>query len=164
MALMCANAAWAYAVLDDEKRSLDSLARAHDAFARADSDTTPWVRFFHEADLDALSGVVNAALPSPSPRTYTATTEHLYRAVEARSPDMGRSQAFELTTLATAHLRNGDPDQGVRIGHRAVDLARRVRSVRVIDRLAPLQQAALAYRTRGETADLAADIATLRTS
>lgn len=112
-----------------------SLARAHDAFARADSNTAPWVRFFHEADLDALSGVVNATLP---PRTYTATTEHLYRAVEDRSPDMGRSQA--------------------------VDLARRVRSVRVIDRLAPLQQAALDYRTRGETADLAADIATLRTS
>lgn len=161
---MCANAAWAYAVLDDEKLSLDSLARDHDAFARADSDTAPWVRFFHEADLDALSGVVNAAVPSPSPRTYTATTEHLYRAAEARSPDMGRSQAFELTTLATAHLRNDDPNQGIRIGHRAVDLARRVRSVRVIDRLAPLQQATLAYRTRGETADLATDIATLRTS
>ncbi|RKS08500.1 helix-turn-helix protein [Nocardiopsis sp. Huas11] len=164
VALMCANAAWAYAVLDDQKRSMDSLARAHDAFARAEADTTPWVRFFHETDLDAMSGVVNAALPTPSPRAYTATTEHLYRAVDARSPAMGRSQAFELTTLATAHIRNGDPDQGVHVGRQAVDLARQVRSVRVIDRLAPLQQAALAYRTRGETAELAAEIATLRTS
>lgn len=164
VALMCANTAWAYAALDDGKRAMDSLARAHDAFARADSDTTPWVRFFHEADLDALSGVVNATLPTPSPRAYTATTEHLYRAVDARSPAMGRSRAFELTTLATAHIVNGDPDQGVRIGRQAVDLARQVRSVRVIDRLAPLQQAAQAYRTRGETADLAAEIATLRTS
>lgn len=164
VALMCANAAWAYAVLGDVKRSMESLARAYDAFTRAQNEATPWVRFFHEADLDALTGVVNAALPEPSPRAYTVTTEHLYRAVDARGPAMGRSQTFELTTLATAHILNGDPDQGVRIGHQAIGLAQQVRSVRVIDRLAPLQQAALSYRSRGETAELAAEIATLRSS
>lgn len=164
VALMCANAAWAYAVLGDAKRSMESLARSHDAFARAENEATPWVRFFHEADLDALTGVVNAALPEPSPRAYTVTTESLYRAVDARGPAMGRSQAFELTTLATSHILNGDPDQGVRIGHQAVQLSRKVRSVRVIDRLAPLQRAAQNYRSRGETAELAAEIATLRSS
>ncbi|WP_223830651.1 hypothetical protein, partial [Nocardiopsis quinghaiensis] len=69
VALMCANVAWAYAVLGDGKRSGESLARAYDAFARAQEPADPWVGFFYEADLDALSGVIHAALPVPASRS-----------------------------------------------------------------------------------------------
>lgn len=52
---------------------------------------------------------------------------------------MTRSRAFELTALATAHVRAGDRDHGCAIGAQAVDLAEQLRSTRVVERLLPLR-------------------------
>jgi hypothetical protein len=62
---------------------------------------------------------------------------------------MTRSRAFELTALAVATLLDGDAEAGLTVGHEAVDLAERVRSVRVLDRLAPLARAARASSRPG---------------
>lgn len=53
-------------------------------------------------------------------------------------------------------------DQGAAVGHQAVDMAEQIRSVRVIDRLAPLGEAARRRRHHGDVRELAERIATLR--
>ena len=163
VSLLCANEAWAYALIDDEARSLQSLQRAQDEFARADRGSAPaWVRFFSEADLHAMIGVASAAVPTPSKGAYSRATASLEHGLMMRGDDMSRSQAFELTALATTHIVNGDIDHGVTVGTRAVELAEQLRSRRVIDRLEPLKHAALRSSAHGDARDLAGRIATLR--
>ncbi|GAA3761985.1 helix-turn-helix domain-containing protein [Salinactinospora qingdaonensis] len=162
VALLCANEAWAHALLDEETRSQHCLDRAQDSFARADHNHAPhWVQFFGEADLLAMTGVASASLPTQSPRSYTRSTDNLHRALSRRDDDMSRSRAFELSALATAHLRNGDTDIGVTTGHQAVDLALSLRSGRVVDRLEPIRTAAVAT-PGGEAQDLAERVANIR--
>jgi transcriptional regulator with XRE-family HTH domain len=163
VAMLCANEAWAYALLEDEVQALKSLGRAEDEFARADRNAAPaWVRFFGEADLNASIGMVHAALPGAAPAQYDAAVTAFTRSLAQRGSAMARSRTFELTALATIHLRAGDPDHGAQVGHDAVDLAGQVRSVRTIDRLAPLQQEAEHHRDHAEVGDLADRIAILR--
>ena len=73
----------------------------------------------------------------------------LAAALAARGSDMARSRTFELTALAVAVLRDGDREAGLALGEEAVDLAERVRSVRVLDRLRPLGRAAVETGGRG---------------
>ena len=64
--------------------------------------------------------------------------EALTASLSARGADMDRSRAFELTALATACLRDHDTGEGIRRAHHVSGLVADLRSVRVIDRLAPL--------------------------
>jgi transcriptional regulator with XRE-family HTH domain len=164
VAVLCANEAWVYALLGDTPQAFTSLGRAQDEFTRADRSIAPaWVRFFGIADHYASAGVVYAWLPEATNQQLDQGVDLLKRSLEQRGPDMARSRVFELTTLATAYLRAGDRDCGVRAGRDAVELAGAVRSVRTLDRLEPLQAAA---SERGgqdsDLADLAERIATLR--
>jgi tetratricopeptide (TPR) repeat protein len=143
VAMLCANEGWAYALFGDREQMLRSLGRAQDEFARSTpEDAQEWVRFFSEADLHALSGIALTALPSPTATDLENGIEHMTRAIRLRGPDMTRSRTFELTALATAYLRDGSTDLGLRIGQEAVTAASTVRSVRTLDRLAPLRTAA----------------------
>jgi hypothetical protein len=139
------------------------LGRAEDEFARAEPDQAPaWVRFFGAADLNATIGVVNLSLPTPTRKHCIAATTSLERGLAIRGPDMTRTKTFELTALATSHLVEGDLDQGAEVGEQAVDLAEQLRSVRVVDRLAPLEEAARMRSRHSDVQDLAERIATLR--
>lgn len=163
VAMLCGNEAWAYAVLGDEQQALKSLGRAEDEFTRAEPGHVPtWVRFFGAADLNATVGVVNVSFPEPKARCCTTATTSLQRSLAARTDETARSRAFELTALATAHLLNGDLDHGADVGHDAVDLAERLHSVRIIDRLTPLAKVAARHPDRTDVRELAERIATLR--
>lgn len=163
VAMLCANEPWAYALLGDSVQALKSLGRAEDEFARAEPGHAPaWVRFFGAADLNATIGVVHLSLPEPTGKRCETATTSLARGLAIRGPDMTRSKTFELTALATSHLVEGDLDQGAAVGQRAVDIAEQLRSVRVIDRLAPLEEAAQQRRHHGDVRELAERIATLR--
>jgi tetratricopeptide (TPR) repeat protein len=164
VAVLCANEAWVYALLGDVAQAFTSLGRARDEFTRADRSTAPaWVRFFGTADHYASAGVVYASLPEATNQQLDQGIELLRRSLEQRGPDMARSRVFELTTLATAYLRTGDRDCGVRAGREAVELAGAVRSVRTLDRLEPLQCAAEQSAGQdSDLADLAKRVATLR--
>ncbi|WP_159942506.1 MULTISPECIES: helix-turn-helix transcriptional regulator [unclassified Nocardiopsis] len=162
VALLCANEGWAYAVVGDVARSRQSLRRAEDEFARADPARAPaWIGFFQEADLDALTGVACAALPSTT-ATYDEAATRLRRAVSVRGQQMSRSQAFELTALATAHIMGGDPDEGAKVAQQAIHAATTLRSTRVVDRLESLQRAAQTRRSNSDLAEVATAIARLR--
>ena len=163
VAMLCANEAWAYAVLGDGVQAFKSLGRAEAEFARAEPSQAPaWVRFFGTADLYATIGVVNLSLPEPTTKRRETATANLTRGLADRGHDMTRSKTFELTALATSHLTEGDLDQGATVGQQAVDLAEQLRSVRVIDRLAPLEVAARRRHQHSDVRDLAERIATLR--
>ncbi|MEU6718281.1 helix-turn-helix transcriptional regulator [Nonomuraea sp. NPDC046802] len=160
VALLCANEAWAYAVLGDAELALKSIGRARDELDRAHEHPASWVGFFGYADLSATTGMIHACLGQAH---WQDAANHLTQAVAIRASAMARSRAFELTALATVYLKAGEMTHGIATGREAVALATELRSTRVIDRLAPLHEAAIS-RTAGHTdaQDLAQRIAMLR--
>jgi hypothetical protein len=140
--MLGANEAWAHAILGDREQTVRALGRAHDELSRAQGSAAPWVCFFGPADLQALTGMAWLELGAHEPARLADARQNLAVSVAGRGTDMTRSRAFELTALAVASLLDGDAEAGLRLGHEAVDLAERVRSARVLDRLAPLARAA----------------------
>jgi len=149
VAMLSANQAWAYGILGDVVQATTALNRAHEDFARATGPTAPWVRFFGPTDLEALSGMAQLELAAHDRSRLALARVSLGTALAARGSDMARSRTFELTALAVAVLRDGDVDEGLSLGEEALDLAQRVRSVRVLDRLHPLAAAAAEAGCRG---------------
>ncbi|GAB2937169.1 helix-turn-helix transcriptional regulator [Micromonospora polyrhachis] len=161
VAMLCANEAWAYALLGDSQQMQRSISRARDEFARADHENAPvWVRFFGEADLYASIGVTLSALSKPREADLEEGIALLQTAVALRGSSMARSRIFELTTLAVMCLRIGERDGGLHAGRQAVANAKSVRSVRTIDRMEPLRS--LAALQEGDLQDLANEISTMR--
>ncbi|AWS41604.1 helix-turn-helix transcriptional regulator [Streptosporangium sp. 'caverna'] len=162
VAMLCANEAWAYALLGDSELALKSISRARDELARAsarDREPPVWVSFFGAADLDATNGMVYAGLTD----AHLETAEQLLTsAIESRDPSMTRSRAFELTALATVQLRAGDLSTGITTGREAVALAAQIRSARIIDRLAPLEDAATRRTHNCDAQGLARSISEVR--
>lgn len=154
VAVLRANEAWAYATLGDHGQAVSSLRQAEDAYARHDpSDTTPsWVRF-GPADLDAMAGTVHTELSATDTTYAEPAIENLTTSVAAREADMSRNLAFELTMLATNHLRLGNLDEGATHAVNAVALAEDLRSTRVVERLAPLS-AELARHPHSDLAEV----------
>lgn len=160
--VLCSNAAWVYAELGDVAQMQRSFGCAEDTFDRVDLAAERWFRFFIPADLDALHGVALSVLTAGDRRHVDGAIAALQRSVAGRDEDTGRSRAFELTALATAYLRGGDVALGVKAGHEAVDLARRIRSTRIVDRFAPLMQATEERCRHDDVADLRARLGALR--
>jgi transcriptional regulator with XRE-family HTH domain len=158
------NAAWVYAELGDVAQMRQAVGRAEDSFGRVDPGTEQWFRFFTPADLDALRGVALTVLTAGDRSHVDDAVDALQHSVAGRDEDTGRSRAFELTALATAYLRGGDISLGVHAGHEAVDLAVRIRSTRIVDRLVPLTDAADERRSHDDVADLLVRLGALRPS
>ena len=97
-----------------------------------------------------------ANLPSPTPAQRAEAIERFSLSTALRELSLARPRAFELTALAWLLLDEGAVEQGVHIGHEAVDLAERIRSRRVIDRMAPLRIALAQWSTDSGARDLAA--------
>jgi transcriptional regulator with XRE-family HTH domain len=163
VAMLCANEAWAYAMLGDERLALKSISRAVDEYNRADHDAAPcWVRFFGDADIEAASGMTHAALASSHPAHLPRAAELLSSSVRRRHQDMTRSKVFELIGLATVQLLQGEVESGADNGHEAVTLVTEIRSVRAVDRLAPLEEAAAGRPDHSGARDLRQRIADTR--
>ncbi|WP_156769782.1 transcriptional regulator [Nocardia sp. 852002-20019_SCH5090214] len=165
VAMLCANEAWAYALLDDRAQMQRSLGRAEDEFTRSTPDNAQaWIQFFGEADLNASFGVALTAQPSPTNADIQAGIDHLTRAISMRGPEMTRSRCFESTALGCAYLRVGATELGLQAGRQAVAAASTVRSVRTIHRLKPLYDLALDAAPEPGLHDLARSICTLQES
>ncbi|SES12218.1 hypothetical protein [Lentzea albida] len=139
--IMYVNEAWAYARQDRSVEALRALGRAQDSFASADRTHVPdWARFHDETDLTAMAGTVHAELGD----TRQAIPA-LVSAITAWGPEMARSGAFCLISLASCHFLDGDVDEGRSVGMRAVNAAEELRSERVWDRLRPMLRAAASH-------------------
>lgn len=163
VAMLCANEAWAYALLGDQLQTQRSINRAQDEYARADRSNAPaWVRFFGDADLHASIGIAYGSQETASEAHLKDAIDQIQQAIALRGPDMARSRIFELTALAVAQLRAGDREGALRAGYEAAANAASVRSVRTLDRLEPLQDLAKEHSTDKDLRDLVHRIATLR--
>jgi tetratricopeptide (TPR) repeat protein len=147
-AILHANQAWASATLGDSREASAQLGRAEDEFARADVANAPgWAAFFTATDLSAMIGTVHATLAwGGAPGHARQAIPALAGAIAGYGPDMARSRAFMLATLAAVHVRDGDIEYGISIGDEAIALGRTVKSRRVADRLRPLHDATARLR------------------
>ncbi|MET0132029.1 MAG: helix-turn-helix transcriptional regulator [Kibdelosporangium sp.] len=144
VAVLCANEAWAYAMMGQREQTMKLLGRTRDEFARADLDgAETWVKFFNENDVYAMMGTVHTVLAQTVDLKHTKfAIPALQRALDGYGDDMARSKTFNLGALATNHLLDGDIDHGVKIGKSAVELAGNLTSDRTKDRMRPLKQEA----------------------
>jgi len=163
VAVLCANEAWSYAMLGKPELAVKLIGRARDEFARAKLGEAPdWVKFFDETDLYAMIGSVYTELSAQDVKHSAIAVPAIVKALAGYGDAMARSKAFNLTMLATNHLRQGDVDHGVRVGRDAFALATTLKSSRVVDRLKPLEVEAARRRANSDALDLSARIHRLR--
>ena len=140
VAVLCGNEAWAYAMIGDDVQARKLLGRSRDELNRADPNDVPdWARFYNKTQMNAMVGSVHTVLSAIDVKHTAIAIPALNQSLAVYDDSMNRSRAFELTALATNHLRQGDVDHGVRIGREALSLATVLKSKRVIDRLKPLE-------------------------
>lgn len=160
VAVICANQAWAYAMLGRKEQTMKLLNRTRDEFSRANlAEAADWVKFFDETDVHAMIGTVHTALAATVDPSHTKfAIPALSRAIDGYGDNMARSKAFNLSALAVNHLVEGDVDHGAKVGRQAVELAVNLKSKRVVDRLDTLQAEALKRGNNADARDLAEQI------
>ncbi|GAA0557720.1 transcriptional regulator with XRE-family HTH domain [Saccharopolyspora erythraea NRRL 2338] len=164
VAVLCANEAWAYGMLNKPDQVQKMVGRTKDEFARADVNDAPdWVRFFTENDLHGMIGSANDALAVFDPDRYApiAVAETI-KCNEAYGTDMQRTHVFGLSLQATNHIRAGDLQQGIKVGRTALAIGEKVKSARVADRLRPLELEAGRHRMNSDARDLSEEIRRFR--
>jgi tetratricopeptide (TPR) repeat protein len=166
VAVICANQAWAYAMMGYEEQTMKLIGRTRDEFARANlAEAEDWVRFFNDTDVYAMIGTVHTVLAHNGfPKHTQYAIPALTRAIDSYGDDMARSKAFNLSALATNHLLDGDIDHGSKVGNSAVDLAEHLKSARVRDRMRPLKDEADKRRNNAHARDLSDNIGRLYVS
>jgi tetratricopeptide (TPR) repeat protein len=139
--MLSVNQAWAFAKKGEAEVALGLLGRAQEEFADAEGTESPdWARFFTSTDLTAMVGTIQAELAlTVSDHHAGVAIPALTEAVADFGPDMARSRAFCLISLATSHLLDGDVHHGATIGTRAVHEVESLKSIRAKDRLRPLK-------------------------
>ena len=144
LTIIYANQAWAQATMGQAEEAQALLARATDAFARAEVAVVPgWARFFNATDLSAMVGTVSTELALRVDPTYTRRAiPALTTALVGYGPDMARSHSFNLSALATNHLLDGDIDQATVVGTQAIEASEGLKSARTKDRMRPLKHQA----------------------
>ncbi|EWC60474.1 putative regulatory protein [Actinokineospora spheciospongiae] len=164
LAVTGANQAWARARLGDEGAALALLAGARDDFAGARGEPVPaWAAFFTAADLSAMTGVVHTELArSVDPRHVESAVPALVAALDGYGPDMARSRAFTLISLATCLLIDEQVERAVAVGEQVLDLCRGLASVRTAARLRPLRDEAARRRGDADARALARRISAFR--
>lgn len=157
VAVICANQAWAYAMMGHEEQTMKLIGRTRDEFARSNhGEAADWVKFFNEDDVYSMIGTVHTVLAQKvDPRHTKYAIPALTRAIDSYGDEVARNKAFNLSSLATNHLLDGDIDHGSKIGVQAVDLAQHLKSKRVRDRLEPLRIEADKRRNFTDARDLA---------
>jgi hypothetical protein len=162
VAMLDANLAWVQAVVGDERQALASLARADAESARISDEQVPdWLRFFDTSELDAVYGMTLGSLPGRTSKQRAEAIGRLTASVTRRSPAAARSRALDLTALACLHLDQEAADECVKIGNEGVDLAGRVSSTRLTDRMEKLRTRLAQSSSNPDLRDLAERINTL---
>ena len=101
------------------------------------TDDPAWIGFFTEAELNGENGHSYRDLAYRFPALAGHADKTIGRAVELFSGDDAhlRSRALNVIGMATVRLQQREPEAAVGFVHTAADLAQRLRSKRVEDRL-----------------------------
>jgi tetratricopeptide (TPR) repeat protein len=134
----------AYSELGVADRAVGLVARSEDVYAAAiDADGIPnWLWYFCAGGRHSLRANVHAALSRQHPAHLTPALEAMRASVNEHQPGLERGNVIDLAGLATLHLRAGNVNHGLRLGHAVVGKAEVVASRHVRDRLRPLAAAA----------------------
>ncbi|SFS84594.1 Transcriptional regulator, contains XRE-family HTH domain [Saccharopolyspora flava] len=164
VAVLCANEAWAYGMLNKPDQVQKMVGRTKDEFARANVDDAPdWVRFFTENDLHGMIGSAHDALAVFDPKKHASiAVAETIKCNEAYGADMQRTHVFGLSLQATNHFRAGDVQEALKVGRRALQFGERVKSARVADRLKPLELEAGKHRANSDSRDLFEEVRRFR--
>jgi transcriptional regulator with XRE-family HTH domain len=163
VAMLHANLAWAHAAAGDGRQALACIGRARDEFGRSEHEVVPvWLGFFDVAELQALRGTALAHLPDATAQQRAEAIERFSFSTALRELPFARPRAFELTALAWLLIDNNELEHGLRVGHEAVDVASKIRSQRVVDRMGPLRASLSRRKSHADVRDLIARIADLR--
>lgn len=149
------DCARAFGLLGLASEAVASLRRALDSYQAASDEPRQWTNFA-------------AALPHVEGCTYLALGRFDRATVAFASAVDGTKHAVGCSVdnfghLAAAQLRCGELRSGLHTARQAIGLAKDLRSVSVLGRLAPLQEAA-AVRRDSTCQDLARELATLRSA
>lgn len=162
VAMLHANLAWAHAALGDSRQAVACIGRARDEFGRCEHDPAPpWLGFFDAAELQAMRGTALAHLVDATPEQRAEAIDRFAYSTALRELPFARPRAFELSALAWLLVDSDELEHGIRVGHEAVDVARHIRSQRVIDRLGPLRASLTRRRNHADARELLARIAAL---
>jgi hypothetical protein len=138
-----ANLAWAHALFGDAGQATAALDRARIGLVEGAgrSEVVPWLAWFGEADLCALTGTVHAVLPGGDRDHQAIAVEALRASIALRGNESRRARALLTAVLSRILFDAGDIDDAVKTGGEAMDLADRVGSARVGDVLRSLRAA-----------------------
>lgn len=155
VAILCANEARAYGMLNESEQAHKLLDRAHSEMTRVNPKDAPdWASFFDDTEMTSMTGVTYSELAGFNPRRYAhAAVSMMDEAIAGFGDRMARSRAMSVTWLATSYLRQGDLARGIQTGHRALTAISAVQSPRAVQGFQPLQIEAARWATRANNAD-----------
>ncbi|MCS7482957.1 tol-pal system YbgF family protein [Umezawaea endophytica] len=163
-AILCANQAWAQAMMGIKDEALVQISRAAEQFEKARRTAVPgWASFFTATDLLSMTGVVYTELAQTSDRRFASLAVPALSAAAADyGPGMPRSKVFCLIALATALLTAGRTGAAMTAGHEALELCPELESVRVLDRFVALGRLVGRFDDRADARHLLERINTFR--
>ncbi|MGW5335645.1 sporulation protein [Streptomyces bauhiniae] len=140
----------AHARAGDARAAAASLVTSERCLEQAehDADEPAWIRYFTHARLSADAVEVHRDLRNPA-----AAWRWNAQAAAMSPDDFARSVGLRLTVLATTHLQEGDLDQGLSLGNRAIDILGRVASARARDYVADVTVALTPWRRERPVGD-----------
>ncbi|MEW1719445.1 tetratricopeptide repeat protein [Streptomyces sp. NPDC093109] len=142
LSLLALREAAGWAGLGDRAGCEQSLAQAHQLFAKGPHDADPeWMSFFGEPELEAQEALCHEALGD-----WTRAARHAHRATVLQEPHFARNLALYRAELATYLARAGAPDEAAAAGHQVLDLLDEVQSSRIQTKLASTARALLPQR------------------
>ncbi|WP_280413264.1 hypothetical protein [Nocardia asiatica] len=160
-ARLYANEAWAHAMLGDQNRMNFALACAEDEINRVGDIVAPWTRvFFTPGEFTGIQAVIYNEYATTAPRAVAdryclAALDSARVSLQASAPGRpARSILFDNITAATACFRLGEIDTGLSFATAAVEMAERITSARVADRLENMVRCATTATPRSDVRDL----------
>lgn len=157
VAVLCANEAWAYGMLNRPDQVIQMVHRTRDEAMRARAEEVPsWFSSFEDCygTLGAALGAL-AGFAEHRQKYAPLAVNELLKHAETCDPGMRRTHALSLGLLAVNYIRAGNVEQGIRIGHQAIKISETVNSMRIADRLKPLQYEAAKRKNNSDALDLA---------
>jgi transcriptional regulator with XRE-family HTH domain len=154
VAILCANEAWAYSMLNEDVQAHKLMDRARSELARVNpTDAPDWASFFDHTEMTSIAGATYSELAAFDPHYAPTAVARVSEAIAGFGDRMARSRAMSMASLATNYLRQGEVTRGLQTGHKAVTAISAIQSPRAIQRLQPLQIEAGRWATKTNNAD-----------
>lgn len=163
-AMLWALKARACADTGDVAATEQAIGAADEWFSRREADECrdrPWVAHYSYAHHWGDTGLAwdRVAIVRANPHAVAQAGRRHQAAADGHGADAARSHALALIALARLNTTTGDLDHGVVAGHRAVDAAQQVRSLRVREELVGLYEVTASHAARADVAELRDQIA-----